>query len=259
MQLISSDFMLAPGTEMYQCQRLTVQQDMYLVQITPLSPMGVHHEVLAIDASGQPDGVSTCQAFEPGWTPLFASGVGSPSLTMPDKVALKVIKGQQIVLNLHLFNATTQPIPTSTAAIQVALANDPSGYQLAGVPFVGNMNFTVPANMQVNGQCTVSNDATYFAVFPHMHLTGAHMKVWTESGGQQNVVWDQDYNFSEQKFGMFPGVQLKQGDVIKNTCTYSPAGIGKKFGDSTTDEMCFAISYVTPPISGTAGKAFCIF
>ena len=36
------------------------------------------------------------------------------------------------------------------------------------------------------------------------------------------------------------------------------AHVGKKFGESTTDEMCFAISYVVPAIATTLGTPFCV-
>ncbi len=263
-RLLQTHYSIPAGQEFYWCKEIPVANDMYLTEIIPVSPLGVHHEVLAIDPSAH-DGEYTCQAIGPNWTPLFASGVGSPSLTMPDKVALKLTAGQHVVLNLHLFNATPNAIE-GDAAIDVALASDPTGYQFAGVPFAGNMTFTVPpAPYQVNGQCTVSTDTQFFAVFPHMHTTGSHMKVWTESAtGGTTVVWDNDYSFSEQKFGEYPNwmgpqlIPLKAGDKIKNTCTYSAAGVGKKFGESTTDEMCFAISYVVPPIATTLGTPFCV-
>jgi hypothetical protein len=117
----------------------------------------------------------------------------------------------------------------------------------------------------VQGQCTVSADTSYFAVFPHMHTTGSHMKVWTESATNGTTVeWDNDYSFNEQKFGEYPNwggpqlVPLKKGDKIKNTCTYTAASQGKSFGDKTSDEMCFAISYVVPPIATTFGTPFCV-
>ncbi|MDB4966018.1 MAG: hypothetical protein JWN44_1707 [Myxococcales bacterium] len=268
MRLVASNYTIPAGKEFYQCQHITVPNDLYIISITPVSPVGVHHEVVAIDPTPPADGVSTCQAIGTNWTPLFASGVGSPSLTMPDKVALKVAAGQHVVLNLHLFNATQQPLPTtgtSTAAVDVVVANDPTGYQLAGVPFVGNVSFTVPASGLVNGQCTMSNDTNYFAVFPHMHTTGQHLKVWTETAANgTTVVWDDDFLFNEQKFGQYPNwkgpqqVSLKKGDKIAVTCTYGAAGVGKKFGDSTTDEMCFGISYVYPAITTTFGTPFCV-
>jgi hypothetical protein len=237
---------------------------LYIVKVIPVSPMGVHHEVLAIDPGNNPDGKSVCVPIGPTWTPLFASGIGSPSLSMPDKVALKVKAGQHIVLNMHLFNASLSPL-TGSAALDVVVAKDGTGYQLASVPFVGNISFSVGPTLKVDGQCTMSNATSYFAVFPHMHTTGAHMKVWTESaGGAPATVWDSDYLFNEQKFGEYPNwmgpqkVDLKAGDKIRVTCTYDASGLGKQFGESTNDEMCFAISYVYPAITTTLGTPFCV-
>lgn len=262
-RFIQTHYSVAAGQEFYWCKEIMVPADLAIVEIIPVSPLGVHHEVMAIDPSAK-DGEYTCQAIGPNWTPLFASGVGSPSLTTPPNVALKISAGQHAVLNLHLFNATPNALE-GDAAIDIVTANDSTGYQFAGVPFVGNITFTVPpAPYQVSGQCTVSVDTNYFAVFPHMHTTGTHMKVWTQSGSTTTTVWDSDYTFNEQKFGEFPNwmgpqlVPLKAGDKIMNTCTYSAAGVGKKFGESTTDEMCFAISYVVPAITTTLGSPFCI-
>jgi hypothetical protein len=268
MRLVTSHYSIPPGKEFYQCEQITLPSDVYIVKVIPVSPLGVHHEVLAIDPSAHADGTYTsgCGAIGFNWTPLFASGVGSPALDMPANVALKVGATQHVVLNLHLFNASTTNTLDGDAAVDVIIATNPSGYQLAAVPFAGNVTFTVPstAPYQVQGQCTVSNATKYFAVFPHMHQTGAHMKIWTEAGATQTVVWDEDYSFNEQKFGQFPNwmgpqeIALNQGDKIKLTCTYDAKGAGIKFGDKSTDEMCFAISYVYPAISTTAGSPFCI-
>jgi len=263
--LISSDYSIPPGTEGYQCQRITADRDLYILKITPVSPLGVHHEVLAIDPSNGPDGVSRCGALETTWRPLFASGVGSPSLVMPEGVALKVPKGSKLVLDLHLFNARPTGDLNGTAAVDVVAAETDEGYQLATVPFIGPVNFTIKAPGNVSGSCTLSNDTSFFAVFPHMHTTGKHIKISAGRTGSETVVWDDDYTFEEQRFGAFPdwkgpkAVALKKGDKISVTCSYDAAGFGKKFGDSTTDEMCFAISYVTPAINTLGGSAFCPF
>jgi len=265
MRLLASHYTIQPGDEFYQCQRINLPADMHIISVKPVSPLGVHHQVLAIDPSPGAEGTSDdktgdCSPTDPDWHPLFASGVGSPSLTMPAGVALKIDGGQQVVLDLHLFNATGAAID-GDAAIDVIVATDPTGYQIAGVPFVGNMKFTIGASLKVNGACTVDKDSKMFAVFPHMHQTGSHIKI-TAAG---TTVWDQDYQFIDQRFGIFPGwagpesVQLHQGDKITVECTYDASGMGKKFGDSSTDEMCFAISYVTPPITTSLGTPFCIF
>ena len=237
------------------------------MKVIPVSPVGVHHEVLAIDPLTHADGTYTsgCGAIGFNWIPLFASGVGSPSLEMPANVALKVSAGQHVVLNLHLFNATTQDPLVGDAAVDVIVANNPSGYQLAAVPFAGNINFTVPSTppYTVQGQCTISNATKYFAVFPHMHQTGAHMKIWTESGATQTVVGTRTTtSTSRSSVNSRTGwarrrSRSNQGDKIKLTCTYTAAGAGISFGDSSTKEMCFAISYVYPAISTTLGSPFC--
>jgi hypothetical protein len=266
-RLVSSTYDIPAGTENYQCQRVTIPQDMYILRITPVSPDGVHHEVVAIDPSGKPDGKSACGPIESQWQPLFASGVGSPSLDMPQGVALKVSAGSQVVLDLHLFNARPSGTISGEAAVDVVAADTDDGYQIAAVPFIGPVQFTIPSSGAsagiVSGKCTLSNDTTFFAVFPHMHLTGKHIKISAGSTGNETVVWDNDYNFNEQTFGRYPNwlgppaVSLKRGDHIAVTCTYNAMGFGKHFGDSTTDEMCFAISYVTPAIKTIGGSAFC--
>jgi hypothetical protein len=266
MRLIASTFSLAPGVEKYQCERLTLPADLHIVRVTPVSPNGVHHEVLAIDTAGNADGTTQCSAAAVANTKnLYASGINSPALNMPDKVALKISAGQQIQLNLHLLNAGTTPID-ATAAIDVVVAMDASGYELAGVPFAGNVTFSVPgAGGMVNGTCTVSNDTKLFAVFPHMHEVGKHIKI--VAGGV--TVWDDDYNFEDQKFGFHPNwpagvpeVPLKMGDKVNVTCTYGPTPDGqpRPFGDSSHQEMCFGILYVHPVIqSRPANTAFCVF
>src|SRR5262245_52644377 len=69
LKLLSTDYSITPGPagEFYQCQRVTLTEDVYITKITPTSQPGLHHEVLAIDEGGQPDGVSTCGPFAPKW------------------------------------------------------------------------------------------------------------------------------------------------------------------------------------------------
>src|SRR5690349_14889358 len=43
---ITSHYTIPAGMEFYQCQRLTVDHDVYIHKITPVSGAGTHHEVL---------------------------------------------------------------------------------------------------------------------------------------------------------------------------------------------------------------------
>src|SRR2546428_238238 len=122
LQLIASTYNLAPFSEMWQCERVNVTADVWVTRFTPNSPPGTHHEVLAIDPTPTTTGTSNCNvSIERDWTVIFASGVGSPSLDMPPGVAFRIPAGSQIVLDLHLLNATTSTI-TGTSSIDVTTA-----------------------------------------------------------------------------------------------------------------------------------------
>src|SRR5207237_6794251 len=88
MRLVTSHYSIPPGKEFYQCEQITVPSDVYIIKIIPVSPLGVHHEVMAIDPSAHADGTYSCTATRLNWTPLVASGVCSTSLDMPELVGL---------------------------------------------------------------------------------------------------------------------------------------------------------------------------
>jgi hypothetical protein len=268
MRLVESAYDIPAGMEFYQCQRITLTADVNIVRITPVSPQGVHHEVLAIENSPKTEGTSKCQASDAvfGTKEIFASGVNSPSLDMPPTAMMQLKAGQQIQLNLHLFNASTTQSLKGTAAIDVAVATTPRA-ELVGTTFAGiaPIGSSIPASAVREGVCTVSRDTKLFAVFPHMHQTGKHIKIIAETGGGVVTIWDRDYDFQDQKFGFAPNwdanqteVSLKMNDKLRITCTYTQDGVGKQMGDSSDQEMCFGISYVYPPIANTLGSGFCV-
>ncbi len=267
-RLIQSDWTIQPGTERYNCQRLTVDHDVYVTKIQPIEPVGTHHTLLSyVTNPTKPDGFEAdCGTFDPSWIMIFASGVGSPNLQMPDGVALKIPAGSQIVLNLHLFNASDGVLDGTSGydvwEVDPSQVNSIANVALAGpVPYFavdGNPSVTkIPADGNdhtVSASCTMDQARDFFAVFPHMHQIGKHIKIWvhTAAGGDQTV-YDEDYDFNNQRFASFDSIHLAQGDTINVTCTFnndtgSPVG----FGESSTDEMCFAISDVTPPYQGNS-------
>src|SRR2546430_375731 len=79
--------------------------------------------------------------------------------------------GQQVVHTLPV-STDAQGASGGGAAIGVAEAPDPPGFGSGGVPLVENISSPGRGPpYQVNGQCTMSADTSYFAVFPHMHTT----------------------------------------------------------------------------------------
>src|SRR5262249_53173554 len=149
--------------------------------------------------------------------------------------------GEQITLNLHLFNLTSSSALSGTSAVQIETMDPADVTNLAEVYLAGIASgLVVPAHSESteSGTCPVSN-GHMFAIFPHMHQTGIHQKVTLlHHDGTSTVVLDSDYTFDMQQYHLLtPQVDLVTGDMMKVDCTYDNPGAEKVFGESTTDEM----------------------
>lgn len=261
-RLITSNYTIPPGSEFYQCQRVTATEDLWVRTITPVSGAGTHHEIFAIDPNkAQPDGVANCGPLDQSWIVLFASGVGSSSLSMPPGVAMKVPAGEQMVLDLHLFNAGDTEI-VDAASLDVIAGDPVDAAHEAEVILAGPVTFSIPPGdgQHVNGACRMGGATNFFAVFPHMHKLGKHIKVTARVGGVDQLVYDMAYQFTDQDFASFTPIAMSANDRIEVDCTYNNnTGGDVGFGDSTTDEMCFAISYRYPKLGNGAFGAVCPF
>jgi hypothetical protein len=268
MTLISGDYSLAAGQEKFLCVRKTIQSDLLISEITPVNGLATHHEVLGIDTTGSnPDGVADCNTgqefnvFE--WKMIFASGVNSPPLTIPDGAALKVSAGQQVVFQMHVLNATQQAV-NSSASIAVKLlpagaSADEAQMILAGPIPDHRVTADIPVGVNtVQGKCTLKADTHYFAVFPHMHQIGTHIAVTATVGGAAQTLYDNDYMFNNQDFKEWAPIAMASGDTVGVTCTYdNETGAPVQFGQSSTQEMCYAISYFYPPLPTGSFGDFC--
>ena len=171
--------------------------------------------------------------------------------------------GDQIVLQLHLLNASQSPV-TSTAAVDVALlepsmVKDDAEMILAG-PFPDStVTPSIPTGTStVSRACTMTGATNFYAVFPHMHKIGKHITVQAIVGGQTQPIYDADYDFNNQVFKSFAPIALAQGDQIAVTCTYANnTGAPVKFGSSSNKEMCFAISFRYPILPAGDNGPFC--
>jgi len=255
-RLIGRTWSLPMGAkDIYRCMRVTIPADMYITNFMAEAPLGTHHTVLSIASSNTsttgPDGPYDCSVQSLGMVMLYASGVGTSPLDFPEGVGIKVTAGQQIHLNLHLYNASDDAL-SGESAIWVKSQPTPPP-TLAEMVFAGKMNFTIPAttppsNYDVVGGCTVNTPYSLFAVWPHMHKLAHHNKVELISGASTSVINDRDYSFFEQSYWLQnPVVPVKSGDQIRVTCTYlNDTGTSVSFGDSSDKEMCFAGMYRYP-------------
>ena len=254
--LMSSEWTVPAGDEIYQCVRLTVSEDMFITGFRTLGSEGTHHSVLTVGNSSQPDGTFPCNGGTNHNSMIYGSGIGTDELTLPSGVAMPVRAGQQLLLNLHLYNLADSPLPGTTA---IEVQSIPAGDVVheAETILMGKVaTLLIPPGPSTQvGTCTMNGDVTIFTVSPHMHQLGTHMKVAAEPSGQAEIVLhDEDYFFEEQLVYPIAPVELSRGDKIKVHCSYNnTTGDFVTYGDSSDLEMCYATVYRYPAHGGTFG------
>jgi hypothetical protein len=249
--LITGDWTIPAGAEIYHCVRLTVPSDLLITEFHPIIPPGTHHTVLSVDDPGTPDGEYACNFTDIGTKRgVYGTGVGANTFVLPDRVAMKVHAGEQLVLNLHLYNPTDAVI-SGTSGVEVKLVTPADVDFEADSDLFGAIgNLVVPPGANtVTANCTASANVTVFALAPHMHKLGVHMKgTITPGAGPPITLLDDDYSFLEQIVTVLPQtIELHAGDALSVECSYeNPGATTIYFGDSSDDEMCFLGLYRYP-------------
>jgi hypothetical protein len=251
-KLLSATWSMTAGqTDTYVCARFTVPAETYITNIVAQAPPGTHHTVLSISdgSTNGADGQYNCNVAELGMVMLYASGVGTSPLDFPSGVGVKIAAGTQVHLNLHLFNATDNPL-TGESGIYIKSQPTPTP-MLAEMAFAGKFLFSIPANTPnhpVVGGCTTNKAFTLFALWPHMHQYAVKSKFELTRAGNTQVLHDSAYSFSEQTYYLkSPEIQVMSGDQLRVTCTYTnTTNAVVRFGESSTEEMCFTGMYRYP-------------
>jgi len=258
--LIEGEWELPPGTEGYRCARLTPDEDLYAGALKAKNPPGTHHTVLTIGAPSGADGVGECSAGVNAAEGVFGAGVGTDDLIMPAGVAMRFTAGQQLLLNLHLFNVTDAPLSGVSGTLYRSVAAD-EVEQLAERTIVVSVSLSLPPGEVTTqqGQCTITQDTTVFALLPHMHQLGVHLKGVVERAGEvTRVLHDAPFDFDTQPIYALDRVQLVAGDVVHTECTYdNTTDQLVTFGDSSLDEMCNFSLFRYPASEG--GAFICAF
>jgi hypothetical protein len=236
--LVSAQWTLGPGDEGYWCATKTMTEDVYSHVLRPIAPLGTHHTVIDIGPPSGPDNPG--YDCGPSFGAFWASGVGTPALTLPDGVGLLAAQGQQLRLSLHLFNASDTTM-SGTSGIEVQRMAEGDVVHTASVSYHGPYTFAIPGNNQpyTATDTTGLGDRTLIAIFPHMHQLGTHFRARIVGGA---TLWDDAYQFESQEFAPLPSVPITSGQELETQCTWQNPGPGTViWGDSSNAEMCFSI------------------
>ena len=247
--LAAGDWSLSSGDEGYRCVRKTLDRTLFVHEFFPIAPVGTHHTVVTFEPDPTvPDGVTPCSALSNAPNMIYGSGVGTEPLVLPEGVAVRIPAGSQVLVNLHLFNSSAETL-TGTSGIEVVTLAEASVEHDAEVVLGGPVAFSIPARSEghvIQGGCTMRQDVHLFALMPHMHELGTFMQVEVEG----TLLHEGPYSFDDQRYRVLDEPLLvSAGTRVGVTCTYdNPTSSGVSFGDSTRQEMCFALLYRYPAL-----------
>ena len=248
--LITGDWSIPPG-ETYRCVYKTIETTVYANAFRPIIPQGTHHTVLTMGDPTRADGITTCNAGTNYDVNVFGSGVGTNALDLPDGIGVKLPAGQQLLLNLHLYNLTDGNLAGTSGTEFIAIAQADVDQEAEAIMF-SKFNLIIGTGISTKtGSCNFTGEGDILSVGPHMHQLGTHMKVVAHSSTDGNItIHDGDYSFDEQVSKLLsPKVHMMQGDALEVFCTYNNTTGGTVyFGDSSEAEMCIAGIYRAPAL-----------
>lgn len=260
-ELMAYDWELEPGQETYYCVYKTITEDTWLTDFEPIQPEGTHHVSIGLVKNGPGEGVVAaededaefpCSGLSLGDVVLYGAVYNSPGFTLPEGVATKLPKGQQIILSVHVFNASDEPLSGHTG-ISVVKAKPSEVVHEAEYMLGGTVDITVePGKGEAHGTCTMAADGTLLSLTHHMHLTGVRAKsTLVRKNGEREVLLDEAFDFYNQGTNILdPGVQVEKGDALEVDCEYdNPTTTTLTFGESTDlSEMCFSFFFRFPAV-----------
>lgn len=276
-EIIGRDWSINPGHDFYECRKILVEQEMWISSFKTLSPQGTHHQIMTVSDNGDALGDSDCNAGILDPKMVYAGGIETGDLTLPDGVAVHIKAGQYLSLNIHLFDTTDGPISGHSGVLAKTIAAADVVHE-ADMTFAGttNLNKTgvgngtsiprppgVPHDNQTHiyyGGCTVpaGEDWNVFALWPHMHEIGNRMSLRINGG---LPLFDQAYDFENQQILPPPSaLVLHPGDQVTVGCSYlndtpNHTNTGTQpvaWGDGANAEMCYLGMYRWPVVDTTS-------
>jgi hypothetical protein len=253
-RMTTPDLVLNGGEEKYLCYTVTLQEavDIAVTQFEGRTSSAVHHfEVFQTLAPEEP-GLFDCSAtlIKQSWLPLFGGGASAGGLTLPAGSGFKIPKDAQLLLQVHLLNASTSPV-TTQVSVDMTYAADATTVTPAGIYALGSMGLQLPPGATTtvaSPHCTLGKQYNVFAVQPHMHQLGTKIVF---QHGTTEATMQPAYQRDPWVFGVQPIDQvtmtLNAGELVGATCTYDNTTAGTvAYGESTKDEMCFFVLFYTP-------------
>lgn len=251
-EMVSEQYTLQPGEEKYFCytMRLPADRDIAIKRMTPTYGVGTHHILFAQTIATEPDGFSECTVlFKQTWLPLYTGGLDSGPVEMPEGVGFSTLEpGQQVIMQLHLQNATDDVI-RDVSSIRIDLIDKTPEMIEAGIFGMDNRQIDIPPNTDsktISMNCQPDRDLDVFAVLGHMHKRGASLDVSRGATAGVEMLYEGAWNFEEQPLTPM-NLAVRANDDLHLRCTHkNNTSVHVGYGESSDDEMCSFVFYYAP-------------
>jgi hypothetical protein len=249
---VVAKYTLQPGEEKYLCYtvQLPADRELAITRMTPTYGVSTHHILFAQTLVDEAAGMSECAVLiRDTWLPLYTGGVSSGPLVLPAKTGFTVLKpGQQLLLQLHLQNASDTPV-TDTTTMRVEYTDVTPDLIHAGIFGLDNRKLDIPAHTDAalnEMSCTIDRDLGVFAVIGHMHKHGAHLDVSRGATAGDEMLYAEDWSFETQP--VTPATfTVHKNDMLHLRCTHKNSSDQPvAWGESSDTEMCAFVMFYAP-------------
>ena len=234
------------GEEAYTCYGITLEQDVVIDGFRKSAQQSVHHAQFFEALWPEPEGESVCnEQFKLTWLPIFLAGAGASELRFDEGVGHVIPAGTQLVLQMHLFNASDDDL---SQPVEIRMHKSTSSNVTPVAPWaIGSSQIDIAPRQPGKAQnvCTVTAPVELLAVFPHMHMLGQRftVEVGKRMDAMKPLYAREPFNFDDQRMEKVQ-IKLDAGDILRVTCDYMNTTDNRvSFGESSTDEMCFFVGF----------------
>jgi hypothetical protein len=274
----AEEFQLGPsGRDAFRCfvAATDLPEDQYVtaVEVRPGNPRVVHHALLFIDTTGQARKLEADEQKKPadpdqpdrgpgyrvamgvGFRPQGGLGGWAPGQIvrqLPEGTGYLLPRGADVVIQVHYHR--TGRIERDRTQVGLYLAKKPVRQRFQGSVLAGRFLLIPPgtADFRVKGSMSLDRDCVLHSIMPHMHLLGKSIQVTMTppDGAPQTLIEiaDWDYAWQETYFFKEP-LRIRAGtrfdvEAVFDNSAGNPNNPNNpprfvKFGEQTTDEMCF--------------------
>jgi hypothetical protein len=243
----TEEFSLEPGQERYLCFASSLDEDLVINGYNTLGGQPyVHHLIFARTRTPEPEGFEECDvAFRNSWDTLFITGAGASTLEFPEDAGHQLPTGTQLLVQMHLLNATEQAV-SGSLDINMRRSSIEKPRPVSSFIF-GTAAVELPPSTtsEVVGTCPMWQAVDLIAGFPHMHMLGTSMRfeVGSSEADLREVFKREPFNFDDQRIDPLE-LSIAAGSITRVSCTYdNPHDETIGYGESSFNEMCYFVGF----------------